>query len=329
MSAYHLPNANQAQISHNDTHIVRANQRDLYHVAALREQLETLLRSTFGTRWLLRWEKEVSLFSKMGYYGLTTAYAFQTLGEEYTDIWQLSHRTKLSSRKTLLVLASLSAVPQYLLRYLLPMVNGHSRLTKFARHLPLALDILTEANLAVFYFFGTYYDLLKRLLRIRYVTTLPPNPNVTLPSYSILGLMLAIRLAYRLVTYIRSLKSVDALPAGLKHDKQVAPAVSTSEPSIDARTVSSILTLTSVEESETLAAEDDENTVLNIISLSTEERSGRRCTLCLEERTSTCATECGHLFCWNCISGWGREKSECPLCRQSLSLTRLLPIHNL
>lgn len=52
----------------------------------------------------------------------------------------------------------------------------------------------------------------------------------------------------------------------------------------------------------------DESTILDISQLKDEERSSRRCALCLEERTSSCATECGHLFCWVCISSWGQER---------------------
>ncbi|KAK0535865.1 peroxisome biogenesis factor 10 [Tilletia horrida] len=57
-----------------------------------------------------------------------------------------------------------------------------------------------------------------------------------------------------------------------------------------------------------------------------------RCTLCMEQRTpergNSAVTECGHIFCWDCITGWAREKPECPLCRQSLAPSRLLPIYN-
>ena len=57
-----------------------------------------------------------------------------------------------------------------------------------------------------------------------------------------------------------------------------------------------------------LSAEDDKLTVLDFKTIPAELRVGRNCTLCLEERTQSCATECGHLFCWPCIVGWGREK---------------------
>ncbi|KAE8265547.1 hypothetical protein A4X09_0g6607 [Tilletia walkeri] len=57
-----------------------------------------------------------------------------------------------------------------------------------------------------------------------------------------------------------------------------------------------------------------------------------RCTLCMEQRTpergNSAVTECGHVFCWDCITGWAREKPECPLCRQSITPSRLLPVYN-
>lgn len=103
---------------------------------------------------------------------------------------------------------------------------------------------------------------------------------------------------------------------------------STNEMFIDDRPVSSLLGA-SASESEVKPVEEDENTILDVTSISPSLRAGRTCTLCLEERTDSCVTECGHMFCWGCIVGWGREKAECPLCRQALSLTRLLPIYNL
>lgn len=57
-----------------------------------------------------------------------------------------------------------------------------------------------------------------------------------------------------------------------------------------------------------------------------------RCTLCMEQREpqkgTSAVTECGHVFCWDCILGWSKEKAECPLCRQSFNPSHLLPIYN-
>ncbi|KAF8922144.1 hypothetical protein CPB85DRAFT_23622 [Mucidula mucida] len=78
-----FPNAQQAQI-------IRAHQRDVYHLSALRDQTETVLRSWLGTRWLSRRDKEIDLLVKCLYFGMTVGRGMQTLGEEYTNIWQYS-----------------------------------------------------------------------------------------------------------------------------------------------------------------------------------------------------------------------------------------------
>ena len=122
--------------------------------------------------------------------------------------------------------------------------------------------------------------------------------------------MLAIRLGYRLVASIQSFLSADTSTNMTKLGKRPIHDSSSGEPTIDTRAVSSILAEASIDDSETIPAEEDEHTILDVSALSTDDRAGRRCTLCLEERTSTCATECEHLFCWSCIFGWGREKVE-------------------
>ncbi|KAJ7139567.1 Pex12 amino terminal region-domain-containing protein [Mycena epipterygia] len=324
MSAPSFPPAQQAQI-------IRANQRDLYHVSSLKDQVETVLRAWLGTRWLSRWDKEVDLLVKLGYYGLTTARATQTLGEEYTDIWQYSafHHVVPPSRLARAALVLLPTVPTYLLARLddiFPDGGQPSRFRKTLKTLPGALEVLAELNLAIFYINGTYYDLVKRLLGIRKVSSIPQDPHIRPPSYSLLGILLGVRLLHRLITFLRRNMAVET--SGAK-GKQRETASDTRETFLDERPVSMFLGPVDPEGEPAKPAEEDERTMLDISSIPDALRAGRNCTLCLEERTDSCATECGHLFCWSCIVGWGREKAECPLCRQSLSLTRLLPIYNL
>lgn len=52
----------------------------------------------------------------------------------------------------------------------------------------------------------------------------------------------------------------------------------------------------------------------------------RKCTLCLEELKDPAATQCGHVFCWECIGDWVREKPECPLCRREAMVQHILPL---
>jgi hypothetical protein len=91
----------------------------------------------------------------------------QTLGEEYTDIWQHPSRSRSLRIRTALVL--LPTLPAYALTRWGSRLSSHSRLAEALRLLPNALEIATEVNLAIFYLRGTYYDLTKRILRIRQV----------------------------------------------------------------------------------------------------------------------------------------------------------------
>ncbi|KAJ3761539.1 Pex12 amino terminal region-domain-containing protein [Lentinula raphanica] len=317
-----FPIAQQAQI-------IRAHQRDLYHVSLLREQAENTARSWLGTRTLTRWDKELDLLVKLLYYGLTTGRATQTLGEEYTDIWQQSTFVP-PSRLTRAALVLLPSLPAYILSRFVNINNvsaNNPRLATLLRYVPTALETVTEINLAVFYIRGVYYDVFKRLLGVRHISSIPENPHIRPPSYSLLGVLIAVRLIYRLITFLRS-RSSDSAHEGQK-GKRALQGSDGRETYIDDRPVSQMLDIVDPESEPAKPAEEDTGTMLDVASLPPAVRASRICTLCLEERTDTCSTECGHLFCWSCIVGWGREKAECPLCRQSLNPTRLLPIYNL
>ncbi|KII86417.1 hypothetical protein PLICRDRAFT_177963 [Plicaturopsis crispa FD-325 SS-3] len=311
-----FPAAQQAQI-------IRANQRDTYHVSSLKDQTESVLRSWLGTRWLTRWDKEVELLTKVLYYGITTGRATQTLGEEYTDIWQHSSFTSSTPPSTRLraILILLPTLPSYVHARWGQRTSG--RLSTFLRALPTTVEVIAELNLAIFYLRGTYYDLSKRVLGIRHISSLPQDPHTRPPSYALLGILLGVRLIHRFIGLVRS-RVAPELEKGKGHTLS-----SSHETYLDSQPVSSFLGPVDPEGAPAKPAEEDTRTALDIAVIPAALRAGRNCTLCLEERTDSCATECGHLFCWSCIVGWGREKAECPLCRQSLSLTRLLPIYNL
>ncbi|KAI0651475.1 peroxisome assembly protein per8 [Trametes meyenii] len=317
-----FPQAQQAQI-------IRSNQRDLFQVSALREQTENVLRSWLGTRWLTRWDKEIDLAANVVYYGLTVGLGSQTLGEEYTDIWLHASRTqRRPSPRLRAALILLPTLPSYLLSRWGSTIPQTSRVGAMLRKIPTALEVVSEMNLAVFYLRGTYYGIVKRLLGTKYISTIPENPNARPPSYALLGILLGVRLIHRALNYLRARAAQsDANPQ--RDDKGKRVVDGDEDIFIDDRRVSSMLAAASREDTPPVPAEEDQGTILDVSKIPAGLRAGRNCTLCLEERTDSCATECGHLFCWNCIVGWGREKAECPLCRQSLSLTSLLPVYNL
>ncbi|PPQ72679.1 hypothetical protein CVT26_002895 [Gymnopilus dilepis] len=291
-----FPSAEQAQI-------IRANQRDHYHVFSLKEQVESALRAWFGTRWLSRWDRELDLLVNCCYYGLTTGRgsicwfiyislflpplttATQTLGEEYTDIWQYSsiERKLPPSRimRTTLILSTF--LPPYILGkwgQSSTLQNRHPKTAKLLTSMPLIWEVAAE------------------------LSSIPKDPHTRPPSYSLLGILIIIRLIYRLVTFCRSSNADGLLENGRsKHIK----ATSSQDAFIDDIPVTSLLDRVP-EDEPSKPAEEDERTALDITSIHPSLRAARNCTLCLEERTDSCATECGHLFCWKCIVGWGREK---------------------
>ena len=78
------------------------------------------------------------------------------------------------------------------------------------------------------------------------------------------------------------------------------------------------------------------NQKLSLISLETDESSllspiesnvHAKCMFCLDPIHYSTSTPCGHVFCWNCIADWIRQKPECPLCRQYTRPCELFLIH--
>lgn len=55
---------------------------------------------------------------------------------------------------------------------------------------------------------------------------------------------------------------------------------------------------------------------------------GNQCTLCLDLRRNSSCTPCGHLFCWDCILESLNNREECPLCREPVKPSRVVPMRN-
>ena len=118
------------------------------------------------------------------------------------------------------------------------------------------------------------------------------------PGYQVLGFLIAIQLAARARTEVMEYVATPNQDAG------ASAAAATGNVKLT--------------EQVDVQDEDDEEA----------EDPQRKCSLCLETRTDSAVTPCGHLFCWTCICEWCANKPECPLCRQAIIIPRILPLYN-
>jgi peroxin-10 len=199
---------------------------------------------------------------------------------------------------------------------------------------------LQAVTLAVFYFSGTYYELTKRLLSLRYVFTrsVPDTPDRA--GYEVLGVLLVIQFAVQGYIHIRSnlLQSSSSeasreraafmqsggVDVSLDHDNSYAANndLLMSGGQGPQLTRIDIAATTHTPVGRTPKYDLSKDKVMGFIKGSQQ----RKCTLCLEELKDPSATQCGHVFCWECIGDWVREKPECPLCRRDTMVQHILPL---
>ncbi|SHO77135.1 Similar to S.cerevisiae protein PEX10 (Peroxisomal membrane E3 ubiquitin ligase) [Malassezia sympodialis ATCC 42132] len=228
------------------------------------------------------------------------------------------------------------------------------------------LAYASAAQLAMFYLWGRYYTMAHRLARVDYIHASIQRPGSQPLSYEVLGVLLAIQLLVKLGMSVRSSwKKVQEAKEGPLATEELTPVRPTRCIQLDQEYINpvdghqqSVVELSP--RRVPLAYPDPDITVtpdrLGFESLSNDaDRQSYdvaqaavrakttqleaiaeevlRCTLCMDrrepEKGTSAVTECGHIFCWDCIMAWAMEKAECPLCRQSLQCARVLPIYNL
>ncbi|KAH8905385.1 hypothetical protein BR93DRAFT_915512 [Coniochaeta sp. PMI_546] len=223
-------------------------------------------------------------------------------------------------------------IQRYLLAHLSPLTSGSH---------------FQAVTLAIFYFSGAYYTLSKRLLGLRYVFTTRSRAEPGAGDrvgYEVLGVLLVVQMAVRAWLHLRATLNGGA-EAELETEAVIRERAGyrVGEVSLDDNAYASntdllptggpgqqrslgeigVTTHTPVTKGGRPRFDlgRDEKTMGWIKG-----RQQRNCTLCLEGLKDPAATQCGHVFCWQCIGDWVREKPECPLCRREAMVQHILPL---
>jgi peroxin-10 len=338
--------------------VIRSHEKDVFLTSSLVQQSQSIIRSLRGARFAHTHSDAIKHITELLYFSLTTAIGNRTLGEEYCDLVQLEDdtlRLPAISRRVGYILSSI-LVPWSLQR-LLPALRQRVR-NKLERNIARQqlraaqqagllqtkpntprpfftklriqqyildhLDSITSLNpiyalsIATFYFTGSYYHLSKRIWRLRYVFTKKIDENEQRIGYEVLGVLMVLQIAVQGFLHVRKL--------GHSMNEDESQSAETGEKrSGEGALIPSIQNPAAVPLLPASAARYDLDEDPGAVAWIPEGQQ-RKCTLCLEVFKDPSVTTCGHVFCWVCVRDWVREKPECPLCRQEVLLSKVLPL---
>lgn len=199
-------------------------------------------------------------------------------------------------------------------------------------------------TLTIFYFTGAYYQLSKRLFGLRYIFTKRIPESDARVGYEVLGVLLLLQISVQgwlhLSSTLAGTPSPNPTPANAATLSGSSAILDNGvEISLDAPSHNEILLETPTinhhgasdvgraTHTPVLATprydlrDTGKASVMGYVK-----GQNRKCTLCLEGLKDPSVTACGHVFCWDCIGDWVREKPECPLCRREVGVSHVLPL---
>lgn len=283
--------------------LVRSNQKDVYYLGFLREGVGQLFRNLRGPFSWIKWKTELDLLADICYFGLTTISGFQTLGEEYCNIVQVDKsKTRIPSTLRRGSLVFLYVFGPYVIDKALTRLELWLQTQEYC---PSGLNSRVRETLSTLIpFVRTVVVYIHRAhLALFYLNGIFYHIAKRLTGIQYLLVRNSLRNdgsrpTYRLLGHLSVIQLgitlILAVYQHLKSGKQLERLVSPDKPTSTGATAS----------------------------------PGIKCALCLERLRDTTATPCGHLFCWNCVTEWCASKPECPLCRESVQLSRLVFLHH-
>lgn len=341
--------------------IIRSHEKDAFATANLTNQAQSVVRALKGARFAHGNADTIKNLTELLYFSLTTLIGNRTLGEEYCDVVQLENDTlQLPSlvRRVGYILSSI-LVP-WMFSHSLPslrrklrarlersiakqQVQAATRGTRFStenkstkkpsfwnslrvqEYILEHLDSLTSPSpfyalsLATFYFTGAYYHLSKRIWGLRYVFTKRIDESEQRVGYEVLGVLLVLQMTIQGIIHLR--KTIKSFQEEQESGSQVAPV----EKQKGETSLSSIQNPSSIPTLDASTPRYDLSENPSAVAWIPEGQN-QKCTLCLELFKDPSVTTCGHVFCWTCVRDWVREKPECPLCRQEVLASKILPV---
>ena len=321
--------------------LICATQKDALHQADLQQTISDISRRLLGSRWAQTYHEEIRSLSLLLYLSSTTLLGKRSLGEEYCEIVPVeakSHRYPSFSRRAAYVFSS--GVFPYLITILVPRFAariqssfalrsgaGGERQEKSVliaagfRAIGKLYNLTSPAQLralylAAFYLQGSYYQVSKQIFQTRYIYLKSSDSAVERGGYEALGLLLLFQVIVQAISHSRS--EMYGSPGNDCADRLLSENGSSPQ----AMKLAGLEDLT-----HTRDFSGEENCLDHPESMTWIHGDQRRkCVLCLEHLRSPSVTACGHTFCWTCILAWIREKPECPLCRQAVTIQHALPI---
>ena len=301
--------------------LVRSNQKDRFYTNYINSLLSDISRQNLPIRLWLKWQREFQLLAELTYYGLTTIFGNQTLGEEYCHAIQVGpvQQQKYVAagflRRNLPVLVQI--IGPYAIERMLETLYQKIR----DRNIPLTLNeqqytqlenvvsfledlfnVCSRLHLALFYIQGLFYHFGKRITGIRYLMLrygLDGTQQSQTSTYRILGWLILLQLS---VKFFRWLWAV------FKKKQRMEP----SEISVGA------------------FSNPEDGAQFKVVGESSHQQYGSsiKCPLCLELCKVQTASPCGHIFCWECIAECTSEKPECPICRSEVEPQQLIALQH-
>ncbi|KAH8317267.1 hypothetical protein KR074_009596 [Drosophila pseudoananassae] len=285
--------------------IVRSVQKDARYTNELAEDFSDVLRLTGPRNWI-KYNQMCRLLAELSYHGFASINNLQTLGEEYTGIIQVDGNYKHIPSRMLQLLAILlefggDSLFQKLLNKLDTLIASHEevrpeakqQLNGFIQRLRQSPGYVKALHKSLFYLDASKYQLSKRTTGINYVLIRHwLQPEFSLYGYKILGVITFLQVTVSL--------AISGWDVWREHKRQQLEAL---------KKVGKKFLLRGSSEKEP-------------------ESDAPQCILCLEPRTNSSLTPCGHIFCWSCLLEWLEERDECPLCRESLKKSQVIQLQN-